>query len=51
MTDDRAFFKRRLREELERAASEAEPGVRQLHKRWAELYRQRLERLRRETTE
>jgi len=48
MTDDLAFFERRLREELARAENEAEPRVRQLHRGWADLYQERLNGLQRE---
>ena len=42
MDDDRTFYERRLREELERARVEPDVGMRLLHTHWAELYRQRL---------
>jgi hypothetical protein len=47
MADDRAFFQRRLHEELTRAKREGDPYLRLLHWRWAHLYRERLNRLRR----
>lgn len=45
MHNDKAFYERRLREELQRAATEEEPSLRFLHRRWAELYLDRLARL------
>lgn len=47
MTTDRAFYERRLREELQQAAREKEPVLQRLHQSWADLYRKRLDRLRR----
>jgi len=49
MNDDRAFYERRLREELSRADSEVDHNLRHLHRKWANLYRRRLDRLRRPT--
>lgn len=46
MEDDRAFYERRLQEELARAASQGDAGLRALHWRWATLYRDRLAQLR-----
>ena len=46
MTDDRAFYERRMREELEQAAKETDPQLKRLHQGWADLYRNRLDRLR-----
>lgn len=45
MEDDRAFYERRLREELARATNEKEAGLRSLHWGWAALYRERLQDL------
>jgi len=45
MEDDRAYFERRLKEELTRASGMADEGLRALHRRWAALYRERLARL------
>ena len=39
---DRAYFRHRRDEELQRAASENDESLRVLHERWAELYRKRL---------
>jgi len=47
MSDDRAFYERRLREEVAQAAKESDPKLRRLHEGWADLYRNRLGRLRR----
>ncbi|HET9628097.1 MAG TPA: hypothetical protein VFP14_01300 [Novosphingobium sp.] len=41
METDRDFYERRLHEELARA-SHGDEGLCMLHRRWAELYRQRL---------
>ena len=49
MNDDRAFYERRLREELSRADTEVDHNLRHLHRKWANLYRRRLDRLRRPT--
>jgi len=46
--DDRAYFKRRVREELEQAQKETDPKLKRLHEGWADLYRNRLGRLRSE---
>jgi len=46
MLDDRAFYERRVREELAQAAKESDPKLRRLHEGWADLYRKRLDRLR-----
>jgi hypothetical protein len=46
MEDDRAFYERRLKEELARANADADEGLRALHRRWAALYRERLAGLR-----
>lgn len=43
MDNDRLFYQRRLKEELRRAQTETDEGLRALHSRWAGLYRQRLE--------
>jgi hypothetical protein len=43
--DQREFFTRRMREELERAEQAQNDGLRQLHYSWASAYRRRLERL------
>lgn len=43
--DDKAFYQRRLREELSRAVSEHDPKLKQLHTVWAGLYAERLNRL------
>lgn len=45
MEDDRSFYERRLREELDRAGSLGDEGLKALHQRWAKLYRDRLDRL------
>jgi len=42
MQDDQAFYERRLREELARSFNEQDPYLRQLHRRWAALYKSRL---------
>jgi len=46
MSDDRAFYERRVREELAQAAKESDPRLRQLHEGWADCYRERPNRLR-----
>ena len=46
MTDDRAFYERRLREELDRAGTSPDNSLRSLHQRWANLYQMRLDKLR-----
>jgi len=48
--DDREFYERRVREELEQAEKETDPRLRRLHKGWSELYRDRLDRLRSQLT-
>jgi len=48
MNSDRAFYERRLQEELYWAAAEEEATLKFLHLRWANLYRDRLRRLERE---
>lgn len=48
--DDRAFYERRVREELEQAAKETDPKLRRLHEGWADLYRNRLGRRRLDLT-
>ena len=40
---DKAFYKRRLREELQQARAEEHPNLRLLHERWAKLYQDRLD--------
>jgi hypothetical protein len=40
---DRAFYKRRLREEIKQARMANCPQLRQLHLRWAVLYQERLD--------
>jgi len=42
MQDDQAFYERRLREEMARSFNEQDPYLRQLHRRWAALYKSRL---------
>jgi len=42
MATDADFYRRRLSEELRRAESSTDEGLRALHARWADLYRQRL---------
>ena len=39
----RVFYKRRMREELNKARTAPEPYLRDLHLRWAGLYEQRLD--------
>jgi len=46
MADDRAFYERRMREELTKAGKEIDPRLRKLHENWAGMYRSRLDRLR-----
>jgi len=43
--DDRAFYERRLREELARSAKEPCAKVRKIHRQAASLYRERLANL------
>jgi hypothetical protein len=43
--DDKAFYERRLSEELARSKSEPDPKLRALHRRWASLYLERLANL------
>lgn len=45
MNDDRAYYERRLREEVERADTAPDYDLRTLHARWADLYRERLRRM------
>ena len=40
---DRAFYKRRIREELKKANAVENKQIRQLHLRWALLYQERLD--------
>lgn len=40
---DRAFYKRRIREELRKVNAVADPQLKQLHLRWALLYEERLD--------
>ena len=42
MEDDQSYYRRRMREELQRATVSEDEGLVELHRRWAELYRQRL---------
>ena len=42
-TEDRTFYRRRMREELEKAMATSDPALRHLHPRWANLYERRLE--------
>jgi hypothetical protein len=41
--DDRAYYRRRLQEELAKSQTEDRPDLRHLHARWASLYQARLE--------
>lgn len=43
--DEREFYGRRMREELERAERAESEGLRHLHYSWASAYRRRLEAL------
>lgn len=43
--DDKAFYHRRLREELARAVNEHDPKLKQLHTIWAGHYAERLNKL------
>jgi hypothetical protein len=43
--EQREFYERRMREELDRAERAAEDGLRHLHVSWANAYRRRLDRL------
>ena len=43
--DDRAYYERRLSEELARAENEVSPTLRALHRQWAGLYRERIAKL------
>lgn len=43
--DDKAFYERRLREELSRAVNEHDPKLKRLHTIWARLYAERLNKL------
>lgn len=45
MEDDQSFYRRRMREELLRATASQDEGLVELHRRWAELYRERLARI------
>lgn len=45
MEDDRSFYERRLQQELARALIEGTEDLRALHRRWAMLYKARLEQL------
>ena len=45
MEHDRAFYERRLHEELARAMIEGSADLRSLHRRWAMLYQERLDNL------
>lgn len=49
MEDDRAFYERRMHEELARAMIEGTEDLRALHHRWAMLYQERLDNLGRAT--
>lgn len=40
---DKAFFKRRLREELRKAWAAPHPNLRNLHLKWAALFQDRLD--------
>lgn len=40
---DKAFYKRRIREELRKVSAVADPQLKQLHLRWALLYEERLD--------
>ena len=40
---DKAFYKRRIREELTKASAVENQDLRQLHLRWALLYQERLD--------
>lgn len=40
---ERAFYKRRQREELKKARAASHPNLRLLHLRWAQLYQDRLD--------
>lgn len=40
---EKAFYKRRQREELKRARAAEHPNLRLLHLRWAQLYQDRLD--------
>jgi hypothetical protein len=43
MESDFAFYERRMQQELRRAGIANDEGLRALHLRWANLYRQRLD--------
>lgn len=45
MEDDKSFYQRRMREELQRASTSQDEGLVELHRRWAELYREKLCRI------
>jgi hypothetical protein len=45
MDSDFEFYQRRLAEELFRAENEPTEALRELHRGWAELYRERLRKL------
>jgi hypothetical protein len=45
MESDLIFYQRRLAEELFRAENESTEALRQLHRGWAELYRERIRSL------
>lgn len=40
---DKAFYRRRMREEINQAQKAESPQLRQLHLRWAMLYQERLD--------
>lgn len=46
---DKAFYKRRIREELTKATAVGNRHLRQLHVRWALLYQERLDGLSKNT--
>ena len=48
MEDDWAFYKRRMREEIERSRCEQDESLKALHAYWAGLYDARLAKLRSE---
>jgi|GEM_PF-3297642 len=51
MHDDKAFYERRLKEELHWADAEEEPSLKFLHLRWANLYKRRLQELERSSSQ